>query len=57
VATQPTATARMHRTALKGCLTPRLAANVFLAGKPRLVSKLHRPSARTAADRGGPSYL
>ena len=37
-----TATAsRMQWTVFQTCITPCFAANVFLAGKPRLVTKLH----------------
>ena len=31
------------RTALEPCIAPRLGPNVLLAGKPRLIAKLHRP--------------
>ena len=31
------------RTPLEGCSAPRLGLNVLLAGKPRLIPKLHRP--------------
>ena len=44
VACQRTSAVRVIRAALKPCIAPRLGPNVFLAGKPRLVAKLHRPS-------------
>ena len=47
------ATVRMQRTARQGCIPPGLSANVFLAGEPRLKSKLHWPQARTAATVAG----
>ena len=34
------------RAALEGCIAPRLGANVFLAGEPRLVPKLQLAVAR-----------
>ena len=43
VACQRTSTVRVIRVALKPCIAPRLGPNVFLAGKPRLITKLHRP--------------
>jgi len=43
VAGQGTSAPRMIRTARKACFPPGLAANVFLAGVPRMESKLHRP--------------
>ena len=43
VACQRTSPVGMIRTPLEGCRAPRLGLNVLLAGKPRLVAKLHRP--------------
>ena len=43
VACQRTSAVRVIRAALKFCIAPRLGPNVFLAGKPRFVAKLHRP--------------
>ena len=43
VACERTAPVGVIRAALEPCITPRLGTNVFLAGKPRLVAKLHRP--------------
>ena len=43
VAGERTSSLRVLRTALKPCIAPRLGPNVFLAGKPRLIAKLHRP--------------
>ena len=43
VACQRTSPVRVIRAALKPCITPRLGPDVLLAGKPRLVAKLHRP--------------
>ena len=42
VACQRAAPVGVIRAARKPCTTPRLGTNVFLAGKPRLVAKLHR---------------
>jgi len=57
VAGEAAASPRMPGAARESCLTPPLTANVGLAGVPRVESKLHRPWARTAADRGGPSLF
>ena len=43
VACHRTSAVRVIRAALKPCIAPRLGPNVFLAGKPRFVAKLHRP--------------
>ena len=43
VACQRTSPVWVIRTALEACSAPRLGSNVFLAGKPRLIPKLHRP--------------
>ena len=43
VARERTAPVRVIRAALEPCSAPRLGLNVLLAGKPRLVAKLHRP--------------
>ena len=43
VACQRTSPVGVIRAALKPCIAPRLGNNVLLAGKPRLVAKLHRP--------------
>ena len=43
VARQRTSAVRVVRAALKPCVALRLGPNVFLAGKPRLITKLHRP--------------
>ena len=43
VACHRTSAVRVIRAALKPCFAPRLGLNVFLAGKPRFVAKLHRP--------------
>ena len=40
---QRTAAVRMLRAPLKPCLAPCPGGNVLLAGKPRLIAKLHRP--------------
>ena len=41
VACHGTAAVRVIGAALKPCIAPRFGPNVFLAGKPRLVTKLH----------------
>ena len=41
VACQRTSAVRVIRAAIKPCIAPRLGPNVFLAGKPRLITKLH----------------
>ena len=53
---QRAAAVRMVRAPLKPCLTPCLGDNVPLAGKPRLVAKLHRHLGPAAAvgGRSGP---
>ena len=43
VARQRTSPVGVIRTAIEPCITPRPGTNVLLAGKPRLVAKLHRP--------------
>ena len=43
VACERTSPVGVIRTPLEGCIAPRLGLNVLLAGKPRLVAKLHRP--------------
>ena len=43
MACQRTARVGVVRAALNGCIAPRLGPNVCLAGKPRVVAKLHRP--------------
>ena len=43
VAGQRTAPVQVIGAALKPCIAPRLGPNVLLAGKPRVVAKLHRP--------------
>ena len=43
VACERTAPVGVIRTLPEACIAPRLGTNVFLAGKPRLVAKLHRP--------------
>ena len=43
VACERTSPARVIRATLQPCSAPRLGLNVLLAGKPRLVAKLHRP--------------
>ena len=43
VACQRTAPVRVVRAALNPCIAPRPGPNVCLAGKPRVVAKLHRP--------------
>ena len=43
VACQRTSPVGVIRTALEACSAPRLGSNVLLAGKPRLIPKLHRP--------------
>ena len=43
VAGQRTPPSRVIGAALKPCIAPRLGPNVCLAGKPRVVAKLHRP--------------
>ena len=43
VACHRTSAVRVIRAALKPCFAPRLGLNVFLAGEPRIVAKLHRP--------------
>ena len=43
VACQRTVPVRVIRAAIEPCIAPRLGPNVLLAGKPRLIAKLHRP--------------
>ena len=43
VACQRTVPVGVIRAALEPCIAPRLGPNVLLAGKPRLIAKLHRP--------------
>ena len=43
VACERTSPAGVVRTTIQPCSAPRLGLNVLLAGKPRLVAKLHRP--------------
>ena len=43
VAYERTSPVGVIRTTLQPCSAPRLGLNVLLAGKPRLVAKLHRP--------------
>ena len=43
MACQRTVPVRVIRAAIEPCIAPRLGPNVLLAGKPRLIAKLHRP--------------
>ena len=56
VAGKPTAALRMAGTALQACLAPGSSANVVVAGEPRSIAKLHRPSARAAPTAAGLSF-
>ena len=51
---QRAAAARMVRAPLKPCIAPCPGGNVLLAGKPRLIAKLHRPWARRGMARASP---
>ena len=57
VAGQRTAPVQVIGAALKGCIAPRLGPNVCLAGKPRLVAKLHRPWPGGVCPPRGPTPL
>ena len=51
---QRAAAARMVRAPLKPCIAPCPGGNVLLAGKPRLIEKLHGPWARRGMARAAP---
>ncbi len=56
VACHVTSAVRVIGAALKSCIAPRLGSNVFLAGKPRLVTKLHTGHGPAGVHPRGPLY-